>query len=959
MAQQFLQIVELEGLNRNRAPGLRIRSIFGTSIRYSMPPTWLFNLGPDRQGAYRAFGRTAQVDGVTLPFSNMIGYDQSGISSYNVAGALKLFRDATLSAQGSPAFADVAFAAHMARAGGYISRDQFMVLNRAFDVVEPMTFSSGIDTSTFDTGGVDVDAARGTLIGVAYGNGKYMAVNTAGGTYLSSDGVNWTATPTSPGGATWDIAYGSGTWVVVGDGGNIFYSTDDGATWTGATPASTDNLYGVNYDALSGFFTASGDDWIRSVDSGVTWTLLHNLDGVGQVREVACSQASGVWAGTADAHTVSYAGAVGSVQTPDSGATINMRPDGTWESGGTGAGVECMAADTTGIFAGATTSDGTVWASTDGRDWTVMARIGVGIRGIMFDSVSGAWIACGDTGKVYQSKTLASWTPYSDFGGATTTNRLYDIATDGAGQIVVVGNGGTIVVTKSAQGLPSGAYTAHVIAYFNTEAGKFVFAYDQHDVNFSASAGNVITLKVSGSEKLKADTAGWTIPVSVLADIKIDVYLNYTSDQSADTSQPNSSFTQVATPSVTRYAFTKALPGGATLVKLGDDIKDLPLGQALGGDQGMTTMVMSAQKTALHQGRLFGMMSQDEARWPADGTSKEIANQFGDFILGYSETNWANFMRPDNYLILRPTKSTQFTGMISTPSGLMVMFDSEIMVINGDPDLGGFTVDQFPDVVGNDSGVTPTNLGGVAIVAWGGQLYALQGGKAVPLSQDVFLATDPFISVVAEPQRRCLLAVSQSGRTFRYFFEYQFWMDDPTTDLVGLLPNCACNADDYTRGVTAAGAAYSTRTDGTPDTPYLQWDAVDFGVGVLKGGAAEMIAGRRHALYRARFLIPSDQGVSPASGITSVVTDRTDGLYSATAVPRLYYQYTSRQSDVNNPASTDYVLGQLSEERLAFHLPKGMKSRLTNLKLELRSMDYTDVFRPPMEWFYSMTDRAG
>jgi len=120
-----------------------------------------------------------------------------------------------------------------------------------------------------------------------------------------------------------------------------------------------------------------------------------------------------------------------------------------------------------------------------------------------------------------------------------------------------------------------------------------------------------------------------------------------------------------------------------------------------------------------------------------------------------------------------------------------------------------------------------------------------------------------------------------------------------------------------------------------------------------------MIAGRRHALYRARFLIPSDQGVSPASGITSVVTDRTDGLYSATAVPRLYYQYTSRQSDVGNPASTDYVLGQLSEERLAFHLPKGMKSRLTNLKLELRSMDYTDVFRPPMEWFYSMTDKAG
>jgi hypothetical protein len=89
MAQNFLQIVELESLDRNRAPGLRIKSIFGTSIRYSMPPTWLFNLGPDRQGGYRAYGRRVQVvildegaSPVAIPTAQLIGADSSGIASF-------------------------------------------------------------------------------------------------------------------------------------------------------------------------------------------------------------------------------------------------------------------------------------------------------------------------------------------------------------------------------------------------------------------------------------------------------------------------------------------------------------------------------------------------------------------------------------------------------------------------------------------------------------------------------------------------------------------------------------------------------------------------------------------------------------------------------------------------------------------------------------------------------------
>jgi len=89
MAQQYLQIIELDGVNRNRAPGLRIRSVFGSNVRYGMPPTWLFNLGPDRQGGYRAFGYRAQVSVVDelgnadiVPTAYLIGFDEAGIASF-------------------------------------------------------------------------------------------------------------------------------------------------------------------------------------------------------------------------------------------------------------------------------------------------------------------------------------------------------------------------------------------------------------------------------------------------------------------------------------------------------------------------------------------------------------------------------------------------------------------------------------------------------------------------------------------------------------------------------------------------------------------------------------------------------------------------------------------------------------------------------------------------------------
>jgi len=864
-------------------------------------------------------------------------------------GTLKLLRDKTLYEQKSPEYVNVQYAAHMARVGAYISRSQFFVFDRDANLAEPMVFSVDVDTSTFDTGGV-ASPATGYLRGIAYGNSIYMACSSDGTCWSSPDGVTW-ASVTSPGVNGWDIAYGNGTWIVVGDSGAVYYSTDDGATWSAGSNPAAQNLKGVSYDARNDIFYAIGDDLIKSVDGGVNWTEIDGTAGISECYDIVPSQVTDVIVGIADSHVTAIGGSTGGIFSLDDGASFTVIPDG-FPSNLPGAYVQAVAVDDTGLFVAVTTNNGTVYASSDGAHWSVMATLGVGLRGVMFDPSDGSWYACGENGHVYQSTTLASWTAYSAFGGETTTAQLWDMATDGSGQIVAVGAGGTVIATKSAQGLTSGAFTIHTIAYFPTEAGKFVFSYHQNVVNFSEDAGNVITVKVSSKSKIKTDTTAWPVSDALLANCKVDVYLEYKADQPANTSQTTSTFTDVASPEVIRYCFTADLPAGSDdLLTVGSDIKELPLGKPLGNNKGMTTIVFDDAETGVYLGRLFGMASQDETRWASyDGVSLQIANESADFVLGYTESGWANFMRPDNYLILQPSQSSQFTGIVATPSGVMCMFDSEIIVVNGDPDVGGFGVQTFPDVVGNDPGCQPTLLGGVPIVIWGGQIYALSGGQAQPLSQPVYRADDPFVRVVAEPQTRCLLATSESGRTFRYFFEYKFWMDDPlgvaTSELLPNIPDG--DVGDHTRAVNSTGDVVTTLTDGRPDTPSMEWDGVDFGVGALKGKAEMLTAGRRHTLYRARFLIP---------GLT-VITDRNDGSYDASLVPRLYYKVTSHESEVSDPASTDFALGVMSEERLAFRLPMGLKSRLSDLRLELRSMDYDSIFRPPMEWFYALTDKV-
>ena len=108
------------------------------------------------------------------------------------------------------------------------------------------------------------------LNGIAYGNGKFVAVGGEGAMTTSPDGFTWTpgnsGTSSTLNGAT----FGQNTFVVVGEGGTIFTSPD-GFDWTPRASGTTANLHRIAYEY--GAFAAVGDDGTILVSyNGLDWS---------------------------------------------------------------------------------------------------------------------------------------------------------------------------------------------------------------------------------------------------------------------------------------------------------------------------------------------------------------------------------------------------------------------------------------------------------------------------------------------------------------------------------------------------------------------------------------------------------------------------------------------------------------------------------------------------------------
>ena len=96
----------------------------------------------------------------------------------------------------------------------------------------------------------------------------YVRVGLLGLVQTSPDGLTWTAQTSGVSVTLWDIVYGEGLFVVVGDGGTIITSPD-GATWTTRASGVATHLHGIAY---ADSFVAVGDAGVVLMsEDGIAW----------------------------------------------------------------------------------------------------------------------------------------------------------------------------------------------------------------------------------------------------------------------------------------------------------------------------------------------------------------------------------------------------------------------------------------------------------------------------------------------------------------------------------------------------------------------------------------------------------------------------------------------------------------------------------------------------------------
>lgn len=141
--------------------------------------------------------------------------------------------------------------------------------------------SSQIPNITFEIGGApelvwtNRAAAVGQWWSVAFGNGVFVAVGTAGANRVmtSADGINWTARPGAPNQEWKSVAFGNGIFVAVCDfGANRVMTSADGINWTLRT-STLSGWSGVAF-GNGAFFAvaASGVTRLMTSADGINWT---------------------------------------------------------------------------------------------------------------------------------------------------------------------------------------------------------------------------------------------------------------------------------------------------------------------------------------------------------------------------------------------------------------------------------------------------------------------------------------------------------------------------------------------------------------------------------------------------------------------------------------------------------------------------------------------------------------
>lgn len=121
---------------------------------------------------------------------------------------------------------------------------------------------------------VSIPSGNANSRGVAYGNGVYVTILSAGYIYISPDGENWNKVTDAgiPAGTFNSISFGAGYFVVAGNDGLIL-SSANGLNWTTRTSSTTQHLTSVQF--LQGAFYVTGmNATLRRSTDGINFSSI-------------------------------------------------------------------------------------------------------------------------------------------------------------------------------------------------------------------------------------------------------------------------------------------------------------------------------------------------------------------------------------------------------------------------------------------------------------------------------------------------------------------------------------------------------------------------------------------------------------------------------------------------------------------------------------------------------------
>jgi hypothetical protein len=266
-----------------------------------------------------------------------------------------------------------------------------------------VAFGNGKFVAVNQSAGLVITSANGTdwspqsantnraLYGLAFGNGKFVAAGNSGLIMTSTDGVSWQPRNSGSSAHLYHVNFGNGQFVAVGESGNIL-SSPDGVTWTSRSTASTNkwnaSAFGNGTNVVVGYRTQSPTSYTRSAAA----PNFNNWD----VRDTGSTMyLSGVTFGQGKFVAVGYAG-----QTQLSTDGVNWSaptyPAVAWF-------YKVVFDNNTFVAAGETA----IVTSTNGTTWDVRySQLGKTMQGIAFGN--NTWAIVGNNGLILQSDPVTT-----------------------------------------------------------------------------------------------------------------------------------------------------------------------------------------------------------------------------------------------------------------------------------------------------------------------------------------------------------------------------------------------------------------------------------------------------------------------------------------------------------------------------------------------------------------------